>query len=76
MGTRELEQGAEMFVRRGSCEVCEGKEICHDAYIGGGGQHQGWTSGPCQNVLICENMDNFMGGDLWHLMASKMKAHK
>ena len=43
VGTRELEEGAEMFVRRGSCEVCEGKEICHDAYIGGGGQHQGWT---------------------------------
>ena len=32
--------------------------------------------GPCQNILICENMDNFMGGDMWHLMASKMKAHK
>ena len=45
VGTRELEQGAEMFVRRGSCEVCEGKEICHDAYIGGGGQHQGWICG-------------------------------
>ena len=29
VGTRELEQGAEMFVRRGSWEVCDGKEICH-----------------------------------------------
>ena len=42
VGTRELEQGAEMFVQRGSWEVCDGKEICH-GYIGGGGQHQGWT---------------------------------
>ena len=32
--------------------------------------------GHCQNVLICENINNFMGGDLWHLMTSKMKAHK